>query len=96
MRLHEEAGARRAAVVTPFLQNREALLSPLRRRTLTRKASREYAKRPQLRATMTHPAIQSQKKMILDRRQFLGTAAMAIVATQLGMIGCANEQSSET
>jgi nitrous oxide reductase len=34
--------------------------------------------------------------MTLDRRQFLGTAAMTIVAAQLGMIGCANEQSGET
>jgi hypothetical protein len=29
------------------------------------------------------------------RRRFLGIGAMTIVAAQLGMIGCANEQSSE-
>jgi hypothetical protein len=33
--------------------------------------------------------------MSLDRRRFLGVAAMIIVAATLGMIGCANEQSSE-
>jgi thiol-disulfide isomerase/thioredoxin len=33
--------------------------------------------------------------MTLDRRRFLGGAAMTIVAAQLGMIGCAREQSSE-
>ena len=27
-----------------------------------------------------------------NRRRFLGTAAVTIVATQLGMIGCAREQ----
>jgi hypothetical protein len=31
----------------------------------------------------------------LSRRRFLRGAAMTIVAAQLGMIGCANEQSSE-
>ena len=44
---------------------------------------------------MTHPIVQSQKKMTLDRRQFLGIGAMTFVAAQLGMMGCANEQSSE-
>src|ERR671913_1062802 len=34
--------------------------------------------------------------MTLTRRRFLGGAATIIVAAQLGMIGCANEQSSET
>src|ERR671913_1894964 len=34
--------------------------------------------------------------MTLTRRRFLGGAATTIVAAQLGMIGCANEQSSET
>ena len=33
--------------------------------------------------------------MTFSRRRFLGTAAMTIVATQLGMIGCVNEQASE-
>ena len=32
---------------------------------------------------------------LIDRRRFLGGAAMTIVAAQLGMIGCAREQSSE-
>jgi hypothetical protein len=31
----------------------------------------------------------------LSRRRFLRGAAMTIAAAQLGMIGCANEQSSE-
>jgi hypothetical protein len=31
--------------------------------------------------------------MTFDRRQFLGIGAMTIVAAQLGVIGCANEQS---
>ena len=30
-----------------------------------------------------------------DRRRFLGTAAMTIAAAQLGLIGCAREQSSK-
>jgi hypothetical protein len=34
------------------------------------------------------------EEMTLSRRRFLRGAAMTIVA-QLGMIGCANEQSSE-
>jgi thiol-disulfide isomerase/thioredoxin len=34
-------------------------------------------------------------KMTLDRRRFLSGAAMTIVAAQLGMIGCARDQSSE-
>jgi thiol-disulfide isomerase/thioredoxin len=33
--------------------------------------------------------------MTLNRHQFLGLGAMTIVAAQLGMIGCANEQSSK-
>jgi thiol-disulfide isomerase/thioredoxin len=33
--------------------------------------------------------------MTLTRRRFLGDAAMTIVATQLGMIGCVREQASE-
>jgi nitrous oxide reductase len=33
--------------------------------------------------------------MTFNRRRFLGTAAMTIVAAQLGIIGYANEQSSE-
>jgi thiol-disulfide isomerase/thioredoxin len=32
---------------------------------------------------------------LIDRRRFLGGAAMTIVAAQFGMIGCAREQSSE-
>jgi thiol-disulfide isomerase/thioredoxin len=32
---------------------------------------------------------------LIDRRRFLGGAAMTILAAQLGMIGCAREQSSE-
>ena len=35
------------------------------------------------------------EEITCDRRRFLGTAAMTIVAAQLGMIGCAQEQSSE-
>ncbi len=35
------------------------------------------------------------KMTLIDRRRFLGGAAMTIVAAQLGMIGCAREQSSE-
>src|SRR6266699_2881303 len=31
-----------------------------------------------------------------DRRRFLGAAAMTIAATQVGMFGCANSQTSET
>ena len=34
-------------------------------------------------------------KMTLDRRRFLGGAAMTIVADQLGMVGSAKAQSSE-
>jgi pimeloyl-ACP methyl ester carboxylesterase len=34
------------------------------------------------------------EEITLNRRHFLGTAAMAIAATQLGMIGCAKAQSS--
>ena len=30
--------------------------------------------------------------IILNRRRFLGGAAMTIVAAQLGMIGCANKR----
>jgi len=32
----------------------------------------------------------------LNRRHFLGVAAMTVAAAQLGMIGCANAQSNET
>ena len=35
------------------------------------------------------------KMTLIDRRRFLSGAAMTIVAAQLGMIGCAREQSSE-
>jgi hypothetical protein len=35
------------------------------------------------------------EEMTLSRRRFLRGAAMTIVSAQLGMIGCANEQSSE-
>jgi pimeloyl-ACP methyl ester carboxylesterase len=35
------------------------------------------------------------EEMTLSRRRFLGIAAMSIAAAQLGMIGCAKEQSSE-
>jgi pimeloyl-ACP methyl ester carboxylesterase len=35
------------------------------------------------------------EEITCDRRRFLGGAAMTIVAAQLGMIGCAKEQSSE-
>ena len=35
------------------------------------------------------------KMTLIDRRRFLGGAAMTIVAAQFGMIGCAREQSSE-
>jgi hypothetical protein len=34
--------------------------------------------------------------IILNRRHFLGIAAMTIAAPQLGMIGCAKAQSSNT
>ena len=35
------------------------------------------------------------EEITFNRRRFLGGAAMTIVAPQLGMIGCAQEQSSE-
>src|SRR4051794_7605664 len=35
------------------------------------------------------------KEITYNRRCFLGTAVMSIAAAQLGMIGCAKEQSSE-
>jgi thiol-disulfide isomerase/thioredoxin len=35
------------------------------------------------------------EEMSLSRRRFLGIAAMTIAAAQLGMVGCAKEQSSE-
>jgi pimeloyl-ACP methyl ester carboxylesterase len=36
------------------------------------------------------------EEITCDRRRFLGTAAMTIVAAQLGLIGCADAQSSNT
>src|SRR5215208_914107 len=38
---------------------------------------------------------QMPEEITFNRRRFLGGAAMTIVAAQLGMIGCAQEQSSE-
>ena len=50
---------------------------------------------PEQRGTRRPPPTHGGDKMTLDRRRFLGGAAMTIVAAQLGMIGCATEQSSE-